>query len=377
MSNEFGIATLSLGNWREHRLEPRLKAAAKAGFKVIDLFDECWAAYLEEHNVPGTNLWNATPENLRIAHKLGKLVKSYGMRIACTQPCRNVEGILDAAERRASLGLVAQRFPFMRAFDTDLVFLCASVRTDSGVTSDLKVVARDLAELGDMARAYAEADGGPMLKIGYEGLSWAVRNTWSASWEVVEFANRGNVGLVVDAFNVLAVEFADPYCPDRHGRVYPTLQESVDVLAASMKSLAATVPCERIFFFQCGDGQLVNPKTFLKSSDPEIPALLPWSRSHRLFPLEENYGGYMPVELVTAAVLATGYQGPISLEVFNTSLNLPGNDVPSVHSIRGMKGLQKLIETVDTLSPFWQSEDDARKAKEQVIKRVQTTRSML
>lgn len=46
-ANDFGIAILSLGNWREHRLEPRLEAAAKAGYKWIDLFDECWAAYLE------------------------------------------------------------------------------------------------------------------------------------------------------------------------------------------------------------------------------------------------------------------------------------------------------------------------------------------
>lgn len=55
--------------------------------------------------------------------------------------------------------------------------MCANIRTDSGITSDLKTVARDLAELGDMAAAYAKADGEPMLKIGYEGLSWAVRNT--------------------------------------------------------------------------------------------------------------------------------------------------------------------------------------------------------
>lgn len=75
-------------------------------------------------------------------------------------------------ERRAALVLVSKRFPFMRAFDTDLVFVCANIRADSGVTSDLKVVAKDLDEFGDMAAA---------LKIDYEGLSWATRNTWSLS----------------------------------------------------------------------------------------------------------------------------------------------------------------------------------------------------
>ena len=51
--NEFGIATLSLGNWREHRLTPRLEVAAKAGYQWIDLFDECWVAYLEEYSLLG------------------------------------------------------------------------------------------------------------------------------------------------------------------------------------------------------------------------------------------------------------------------------------------------------------------------------------
>lgn len=166
LNNDFGIATLSLGNWKEHRLEPRLKAAAKAGYQWIDLFDECWAAYLEEHNLPGNQLWEANPDNLRVACKLGDLVKSLGMRIACTQPLRKIEGIKDPAERHATLNLVAKRFPFMRAFDTDLVFMCANIRTDSGVTSDLQTVAKDLAELGDMAAEFAKLRGNSHEKEG-------------------------------------------------------------------------------------------------------------------------------------------------------------------------------------------------------------------
>lgn len=353
VENEFGIATMSLGNSSKHKLEPRLTAASKAGYKWIDLFDDCWAAYLEEHGLPSDQLWEATPENLRVAWELGDLVKSLGMRIACTQPLRNVEGIKDPVERRATLDLVAKRFPFMRAFDTDLVFMCASVRKDDGITSDLKAVARDLAELGDMAAAFSRADGGRILRVGYEGLSWATRNTWSSSWEVVRFANRPNVGLVLDAFNILAVEFADPFNPDGHGRIYPSMEESMGVLSASMASLAATVPGDRIFFFQCADAALMDPAKFLPPMDSETPARLPWSRGHRLYPFEASWGGYMPVELVTAAVLATGYKGPISLEVFNKTLDEPGDDIPVSHANRGIIGLQKLAEVVKSLPPFW------------------------
>ncbi|CAG7915470.1 unnamed protein product [Penicillium olsonii] len=376
-ANELGIATLSLGNWREHRLEPRLNAAAKDGYQWIDLFDECWAAYLEEHDLPGDQLWEATPENLQVARKLGDLVKSLGMRIACTQPLRAIEGIKDPVERRASLDLVAKRFPFMRAFDTDLVFMCANIRTDAGVTSDLKTVARDLAEIGDMAAAYAKADGGPMLKIGYEGLSWATRNTWSASWEAVRFANRPNVGLIVDAFNILAVEFADPYNREGHGRIYSTSEESIQVLTDSMAALVATVPGDRIFFFQCGDAELVDLASLLPLSDQNTPALLPWSRNHRLYPLEQSHGSYLPVELVGAAVLATGYKGPVSLEVFNASLNKPGNDVPTIHSARGMKGLRKLIDSIKCLPPFWKGQAYAQQAMTQVMERLGSQKQSL
>ena len=375
--NEFGIATLSLGNWREHRLTPRLEAAAKAGYQWIDLFDECWAAYLEEHGLPGDQLWESTPQNLEVARKLGDLVKSLGMRIACTQPLRQIEGIKDPAERRATLDLVAKRFPFMRAFDTDLVFMCANIRTDSGVTSDLKTVARDLAELGDMAAAYSKADGGRMIKIGYEGLSWATRNTWSATWEAVRFANRPNVGLILDAFNILAVEFADPYNPAGHGRIYSSLEESLQVLTGSLVSLAAIVPADKIFFVQCGDAELMDPTTFTPPSHPKTPALLPWSRSHRLYPLEQSRGGYMPVELVVAAVLATGYKGPISLEVFNASLNRPGADVAGSHALRGIQSLQKVYDVAIQLAPFWRSEADSRKAISRVAHRLQLTKHKL
>jgi 4-hydroxyphenylpyruvate dioxygenase len=352
--NELGIATLSLGYGKKHKLEPRLRAAAKAGYKWIDLFDECWEAHLEEHGLNGQLPWEPTSENLQVARKLGDLVKSLGMRIICTQPMRKIEGVKDPQERRTALDLVAKRFPFMRAFDTDMVFMCASIRNDSGATTDLKVVARDLAEMGDMAAAFSKADGGRMLKIGYEGLSWATRNnTWSASWEAVRMANRPNVGVVVDAFNVLAVEWADPYNPGLHGRVYSTLEEAIEILCLSLASMVVSLPAEKIFMFQVGDAECVDPRSFLPPADPETPPLLPWSRAHRLFPFETAKGAYMPVELVAAAVLATGYQGPMSLEIFSSSFDVTGDHVHEESAKRGMVALAKLTEAVKRIPPFW------------------------
>src|ERR1700761_6115519 len=233
ITNDLGICTVSIGSCKYHSLPNKIQQAAKAGFRAIDLFDEDWAEYLESHGLDPEALWEPTEANLECARKLRELIQSLGMYIVCTQPLRKIEGIKDPVERAEIMDLVAKRFPFMRAFDTDLVFMCSNIRTDTGVTSDFQTVVKDLQELGDKAAAYARSDGGRMLKIGYEGLSWAQRNTWASTWEVVRAVNRPNVGLIVDSFNLLAVEFADPYAQAGHGRFYPTLEEALDVLCSS------------------------------------------------------------------------------------------------------------------------------------------------
>lgn len=351
--HRFGTATISLGGPQEHSLSAKLKAAAKVGFKYIDLFDECWASYLRENGQDGATLWDATPTNLAVAKKLADEVKGLGMQIAVTQPLRMIEGRRHPEERAYQLDLVSKRFPFMRAFDTDLVFMCSSMDKEPRSTLDYKVVARDLAEMGRRAEEFSNRDGGRMLKIGYEGLSWAQRNTWASSWEVVRAANRHNVGLILDSFNLLAVEFADPYNPEGHGRIYSTLKESIDILRMSLASLVATVPGDRIFFVQLGDAELMDPHTFHPPTDPDTPVLLPWSRKHRLYPMETEKGAYLPVDLTLAAILATGYQGPISLEVFAASLFSKDPDVPRIHAKRGVSGLKRVCDSAGRVDPFW------------------------
>lgn len=353
LAHSFGTATVSLGHPEHQSLSKKLKSAAQAGFKYIDLFDECWASYLREHGQDGERLWDATPTNLALAQQLGDEVKSLGMEIVCTQPLRMIEGRRDPEQRKTQLDLVAKRFPFMRAFDTDLVFMCSSIDKEPSSTSDYKTVAADLREMGRMAEAFSRADGGRMLKIGYEGLSWAQRNTWMSSWEVVRAANRHNVGLIVDSFNLLAVEYADPYNPEGHGRIYSTEKESLDVLRMSLASFVSTVPGDRIFFVQLGDAERMNPNKFKKPTDPSVPELLPWSRKHRLYPLETDKGAYMPVGMALAAILATGYDGPLSLEIFAGSLHSSNPEVPDEHAKRGVDSLVRLCDSAAKVERFW------------------------
>lgn len=104
----------------------------------------------------------------------------------------------------------------------------------------------------------------------------------------------------------------------------------------------------------------MNAKKLLPPSGPDVPALLPWSRGHRLYPFEQELGEYMPAEIVTAAVLATGYKSPISLEVLNASLHERGLDVPSTHAKRGITGLKKLSAAVIQLPAFWLNDRHSR-----------------
>ncbi|KAM0414698.1 hypothetical protein ACHAPT_013460 [Fusarium lateritium] len=361
LPNQLGIATLSLGHCTNHKLKDRIRAATEAGFDVIDLFDEDWAAYLAENGLDSTDPWEATEAKLEVARQLRGLVVSHGMSIACTQPLRDIEGNLNPTEREAAIGRVTARFPFMRAFDTDLVFMCSSMQPDDSktATASFQTVVRDLTELGDLAAEFSRKDGGRVLRIGYEPLSWARRNTWASAWEVIRAVDRDNVGIILDSFNILAVEFADPYSTvGERNMLYPSRDQALRILGESMASMAATISPEKLFFVQVADAERMADRGFKPPEDQGVPRLLPWSRSHRLFPEEQSRGGYMPVEMVLSAILKMGYTGPLSLEVFSHSLHVPGREVPLRLATRGITGLKSLIGKVASRSA--KQHDDLR-----------------
>ncbi|KAI9857135.1 MAG: hypothetical protein M1813_008626 [Trichoglossum hirsutum] len=346
-ANPPSITTLSLGHRANHTLPTRLCAAASAGFTHVELFDDDWSTHLtltlqSQHLAPPASPWDATPDNLRIARNLGLLVRSLGLTIACSQPARDVEGILDPSERAAVLRDVAARFPFLRAMGTEMMFLCASTRDDGGVSHDPGVVARDLAELGDMAAAFALADGGPTIRIAYEGLSWATQNnTWQRAWDVVNRANRPNVGLVIDTFHVLVHEFASPLNPTASSPPTST-KEALAGLHASMSSFSTNVLGSKVFLVQLADAAAIEPAEFWALGSTHTERLRTYARTRRLYPGEN--GGWMPTDIVVEAVQRAGYRGPWSLEVFNSRLEDPEIELPWREAEKGHESLRWLME---------------------------------
>ena len=114
------------------------------------------------------------------------------------------------------------------------------------------------------------------MRVGYEALAWGRHvNRWRHAWEIVRQADHPALGLIVDSFHTLAVN-DDP-------------------------AGIAELPAEKLFFVQLADA----PRLAMD--------VLSWSRHFRNFPGQ----GQLPVDDFLRAVLACGYRGPLSLEIFN------------------------------------------------------------
>ena len=114
------------------------------------------------------------------------------------------------------------------------------------------------------------------MRICYEALAWSTFvNPYEQSWDVVRMADHPALGLCIDSFHILS-RGSDP---------------------AGIRD----IPGEKLFFLQLADAP---------SMDMD---LLQWSRHYRLFPGQ----GAFDLKAFLGHVLAAGYTGPLSLEVFN------------------------------------------------------------
>ena len=198
--------------------------------------------------------------------EIARTIRDAGLEILLFQPFRDFEALTGDARTRA-FERARAKFETMNALGCDLMLVCSSVHPDS--LGGIDRTAADFAELGDLARAHG-------IRVGYEALAWGRHiDDHRDAWEVVRRADHPNVGLILDSFH--------------------TLGRGIDP-----ESIRA-IPGDRIFFVQLADA-------------PAIPMdLLYWSRHFRNMPGE----GDLDVTRFMRAVMATGYDGPISLEIFN------------------------------------------------------------
>ena len=196
-----------------------------------------------------------------------RMVADHGLEITLFQPFRDFEGLPEGPLRQRAFSRARHKFDLMCELGTDLMLVCSSVHP-AGL-GGIDRCADDFRELGEIANSYG-------VRVGYEALAWGrFINDHRDAWEVVRRTDHENVGLILDSFHTLGRKL-DP--------------DSI-----------RTIPGDRIFFVQLADAPAIEMD------------LLYWSRHFRNMPGE----GDLDLSSFMDALYATGYDGPLSLEIFN------------------------------------------------------------
>ncbi|MEU1214318.1 TIM barrel protein [Streptomyces sp. NPDC005790] len=198
--------------------------------------------------------------------EIGERAADLGLTIDLFQPMRDIEAV-PADEFARNLRRAEHKFRLMRRLGADTVLVCSSVSPYA--VDDDALAAEQLRRLADLAQESG-------IRVAYEALAWGRHvSTYEHAWRIVEAADHPALGVCLDSFHILA--------------------RGSDVTGIE------DIPGDRIFFLQLADA----PQMALD--------VLQWSRHHRCFP---GQGDLDVTGLVRAAVRA-GYDGPLSLEVFN------------------------------------------------------------
>lgn len=379
LAPQYGIFTHSVGyHTAGHGLLDKLRAIARSGINGVEIFSDDLAAFahsdefakatsaevalltppdspLSKHasiaSAP-TKCYNAFGECTRAelaqeiaaAAYISTFCKQLGLEIYNLQPLRDIEGWVSAQDRDEAMARVESRFEVMKALDTHLLLICSNNAPAPRTTGDLATLVRDFTHISDLASRYS-AQHGHEIRIGFEALSWGAHvDVWSQAWNVVRTTARDNIGLILDSFNTLGRQYADP-CTS--SGIQEPISRTTSDLKASLAQLSAQVPADKIFFLQIGDAKrMSSPLPPSPNADEPKPARMIWSRSSRLYPCEAEQGAYLPVTEFMLAVMATGFRGPWSIEVFNDSLSDEDSSVPTSHATRARAGLDKLVEAV-------------------------------
>src|SRR5262245_63199626 len=204
--------------------------------------------------------FNGTPGDVR------RMIEDLGLKTIAFQPFRDFEG-MPAGRRDRAFQRAERKFDLMQELDCDLLMICSNVSPES--LGGIDRAAADLRELGERA-----AQRG--LRVGFEALAWGRHiNDYRDAWEAVRRADHPAVGVVLDTFHILA--------------------RGTDLGAIR------SIPRDRIFLVQVADAPVLDMD------------YLSWSRHFRNFPGQ----GDLPLLDFMSALHTTGFDGLLSLEIFN------------------------------------------------------------
>jgi 4-hydroxyphenylpyruvate dioxygenase len=206
--------------------------------------------------------FNGTPA------QVGRRIRELGIVPVTFQPFRDFEG-MPGPMRAKVFSRAERKFDLMADLGCDLLMICSNVSPDA--LGGIDRAAADFRELGERAARRG-------FRVAFEALAWGRHiNDYRDAWEVVRRADHPAVGLVLDTFHILA--------------------RGTDL------SAIRAIPKDRIFLVQVADAPRLDMD------------YLSWSRHYRCFPGQ----GDLALDPFMDALQATGFDGLLSLEIFNDS----------------------------------------------------------
>ncbi|KAF8201270.1 xylose isomerase-like protein [Mycena galopus ATCC 62051] len=437
---KFAIASLSLGTCAHHDLPTKIRAAASLGYAGIEIFIPDFEAFVHDVDSGGLHLdlfpdgKSPTKDCIEVAcaKAIARLCHSLNIAIPVLQPLRGFENFASPNSLGGGGGLAAaleeaeRWIKLMPHLNTRLLLVCSNLiepqdhpfapfafdpakdpplpssststeprtnttppgpapspffpaPTQAQLSAYLDAQVEAFRALGKRAARYG-------VRIGYEALAWGtVVDNWEQVWDVVRRVGRENVGIILDSFNFLGNQYADPTVspaflrdaascsqtpmpprsPGMPGRRPHELlahrrpqNATHSALLQNLALLAQTIPAHKIFLYQLADaGPPCAPPATIEST-PHAPARMAWSRAARLFPCEDARGAWLPVVDMSLAVVEAGYPAVAndtcgdeddawwSIEVFNNSLMDPRPECVQEHGARGLAGLRTLWDRV-------------------------------
>ncbi|GAA2423191.1 bifunctional sugar phosphate isomerase/epimerase/4-hydroxyphenylpyruvate dioxygenase family protein [Streptomyces glaucus] len=235
-----------------------------------------------------------TPEEVRAR------CADLGLTIDLYQPMRDVEAVPADVFAR-NLRRARHKFELMNRLGADTVLVCSSV--DPLAVDDDALAAEQLNRLAGLAQDFG-------VRVAYEALAWGRHvSTYDHAWRIVAAAGHPALGTCLDSFHILS-RGSDP--------------RGIE-----------DIPGEKIFFLQLADAPLLAMD------------VLQWSRHYRCFP---GQGGFDVAALVRH-VLRTGYDGPLSLEVFNDVFRQAPAAPTAVDARRSLLLLQEAVGAATPPAP--------------------------
>ena len=223
--------------------------------------------------------------------RIAALAADLGLTLDLYQPFRDFEGV-GIQRLRQNLRRAAAKFELMNRLGIDTMLLCSNVGT--AISGDDALAVDQLRELGDLAEGHG-------VRVAYEALAWG---RFVADYEhaarIVRSVDHPAVGHCLDSFHILSRGW-DP-------------------------AAIETIPAEKIFFVQMADAPGLTMD------------LLSWSRHHRVFPGE----GAFDLADFMGHLLRSGYDGPVSLEIFNDTFRRTDPVRTALDAMRSLEWLQEL-----------------------------------